>query len=246
MSEVFWCDPGAREHKAFNSLDQIYNIDAEVLTNSKLSNLYKANFANINYFVKCYHQAGRNLRKYIGRSRIASEWKNLEYFSKLGIAIPKLIAYGQKSKYGLFERGVLVTQECVNTQDLLTMLKTDSAFLRDRAWLLKVMQQVADYTRLLHANSFIHNDLKWRNILVSQDHDPKVYFIDCPLGRKRSCLTLPRGIIKDLACLDKKAKYALSKTMRLRFYYMYQQIDDLTPKHKRQLRKILKFFLGRE
>jgi len=110
----------------------------------------------------------------------------------------------------------------------------------------KSAQKIANYTHILHSQSFIHNDLKLRNILISLDPLAKVYFIDCPVGRKRYGWQRQRGIIKDLACLDKKSKYVLSRPQRLRFYKQYCQCNKLTQRHKKQIRKVLQFFAGRE
>ncbi len=53
-------------------------------------------------------------------------------------------------------------------------------------------------------------------------------------------------IIKDLACLDKVAKYHLSNTQRLRFYLQYCQRAQLNTQDKKQIGKIVRFFEGRE
>ena len=53
-------------------------------------------------------------------------------------------------------------------------------------------------------------------------------------------------IVKDLACLDKVAKYHLSRTQRLRFYLQYRQRSRLSRGDKQRVRQILKFFEGRE
>ncbi|MOA66587.1 hypothetical protein D3C78_1934040 [compost metagenome] len=53
-------------------------------------------------------------------------------------------------------------------------------------------------------------------------------------------------MIKDLACLDKVAKYHLSRTQRLRFYLQYRDRPRLRSSDKRRVRQILKFFEGRE
>ncbi len=53
-------------------------------------------------------------------------------------------------------------------------------------------------------------------------------------------------IIKDLACLDKVAKYQLPRSVRLRFFLQYRGHSKLTPADKKMLRRILGFFAGRE
>ena len=108
------------------------------------------------------------------------------------------------------------------------------------------MAQVAGATRALHAEGFIHTDLKWRNILATLGNNPEISLIDCPAGMKALPLLFSRGIIKDLACLDKTARYHLTRTQRMRFYRLYAQNNRLTSLDKQRIRKILTFFEGRE
>jgi hypothetical protein len=53
-------------------------------------------------------------------------------------------------------------------------------------------------------------------------------------------------ITKDLACLDKVAKYRLSATQRLRFYLQYRGRERLNAADKRRIRHVVTFFEGRE
>ncbi|MNF08441.1 hypothetical protein D3C80_2088680 [compost metagenome] len=53
-------------------------------------------------------------------------------------------------------------------------------------------------------------------------------------------------IVKDLACLDKVAKYKLSRTQRLRFYLQYRGRQRLNAADKRRVRQIVRYFEGRE
>jgi hypothetical protein len=57
---------------------------------------------------------------------------------------------------------------------------------------------------------------------------------------------LTRGIIKDLACLDKIARKQLSKMERLRFYLAYKGKSRLSVKDKKEIYRVLRFFEGRE
>ena len=70
--------------------------------------------------------------------------------------------------------------------------------------------------------------------------------IDCPNGAFWRGPLLRYRIVKDLACLDKIGKYRLSRTQRLRFYLDYAGHDRLSAADKRRIRKVLKFFEGRE
>jgi len=121
---------------------------------------------------------------------------------------------------------------------------TDDARLRDRAWVDDVSRQLAKATRTLHDHHFVHNDLKWRNLLV--DEQRRLFLIDCPAGTFWWGPFLRYRIVKDLACLDKVAKYHLSRTQRLRFYLQYRCRDRLNDSDKRRIVQILRYFEGRE
>ncbi|MBQ9069635.1 MAG: fibronectin type III domain-containing protein [Eggerthellaceae bacterium] len=57
---------------------------------------------------------------------------------------------------------------------------------------------------------------------------------------------LKSRITKDLACLDKVAKYHLSWTQRLRFYFQYTGRTTLNAADKERVRHIVRFCEGRE
>ena len=55
-----------------------------------------------------------------------------------------------------------------------------------------------------------------------------------------------RGVVNDLACLDRVARLHLSRGQRLRFFKRYHDTDRLGDVHRRQIGKVLRFFEGRE
>lgn len=232
--------------EVFPNLDKTFAVQGVQVTRNPVGRVIKVDLNGQFYFVKLYLWGGRRLRRFLGKSRVRTEWENLLFFSKLGISTAEVVAYGEQLKWGLFKRGALITKELKNTTDMAALAKSQSPLLKDKNWVTRVYLQVADFTKLLHKNGFIHNDLKWRNILVNDEKNPKVFFIDCPVGKKRLGFRLRRGIIKDLACLDKVAKYQLSKTDRLRFYKAYCGHNKLTKDDKWLINKVLSFFAGRE
>ena len=118
--------------------------------------------------------------------------------------------------------------------------------MKDRAWRRLVIRRLADAVHTLRDHRFIHGDLKWRNILVETGDDPKVFVIDCPLGRKLMGPFLRRGMIKDMACLDKIGRRALSRTDRLRFYLRATGRQRLDGTARRDIVRITRFFEGRD
>ncbi len=250
----FWTVTQPYQHTpvadVFGSLYKVFKLPGEQITSDPLSKVYKVTSAGKVFYVKRYTGGGKGLRRYIGRSRVRAEWKNLLLFRHLGLPTANLVAYGEQKLFSMMLKGALITEELENTIDLSEVIEEYPNYLTDRNWLLPVIDQVAWAARVLHAYRFVHNDLKWRNILVSRDKtNPQIFLIDCPGGFRWFGPMLQYRIVKDLACLDKLGKYHLSRTMRMRFYKLYRGnslAHRLTSKDKQQIRQVLDFFEGRE
>ena len=228
----------------FGSLEAVFAIEGERLTKDPLSEVVRIERDGVRYYVKRYWGAGKGLRRYLGRPRVKAEWQNLKLFAGWGIPTAPIVAHGLERKAGAFVRGALITRELENTVDLAEVASRQDLRLADRAWVQIISRQLAKCTRTLHDHHFTHNDLKWRNLLVNDKAE--LFFIDCPTGSFWWGPLLRYRIVKDLACLDKVAKYHLSRTQRLRFYLQYRQRSRLSRSDKQRVRQILKFFEGRE
>ena len=222
-------------------------IDAagEEINGNWMSRLVKYRDGDDSYYIKTYTSRGRGLRRFIGRSRTRAEWENLQAFVAMGIPTAELVAYGESVTSGSY-CGTLITREVRGTRDLAALVDNRHSLLDDRLWRRRVIGRLSVTVQKMHASGFVHNDLKWRNILVDLTDDPAVYLIDCPLGRKMPGPMLVRGRIKDLACLDKIARKQLSKMERLRFYLAYKGKTRLDIKDKKEIYRVLRFFEGRE
>ena len=231
----------------FKHFDDAYRYEGEFITKSPLSQVYKVTLDSKNYYLKKYNISRKKIQRYLGQSKIRTEWENLLWFQQLHVPAAKVVAYGQETRGWVTHRGILITEELVNTSDLANIAANYKQLLQQKDWVAKVSHQIAEAARLLHQHRFAHNDFKWRNIMVDIKADfPQIYLIDCPSGMKWYKPFLEFRIIKDLACLDKRAKYELSKKQRLAFYKDYAQCMKLTAKDKVRIRKILKFFHNRE
>lgn len=244
---------GRDAERLFGTLAATFEVCGERIAKAPLSTVERVVADGTRYYVKRYVGNGKNsvrrwfgLRGLVAPQRVVKEWENLLLFREWGIPTATLVCWGLERVRGSFVRGALVTEEIPDTRDLGTMANHEDARLRDRRWMAEVMRQVARHTRCMHDKGFAHNDLKWRNLLVDGAEVPTVFLIDCPNGTFWRGPLLRYRIIKDLACLDKIAKYRLSRTQRLRFYLEYTGHARISAADKRRIRKILKFFEGRE
>ncbi|MFK8330411.1 lipopolysaccharide kinase InaA family protein [Pseudomonas sp. BJa5] len=228
----------------FGSLEAVFALKGERLTHDPLSEVIRVERDGVNYYVKRYIGAGKGLRRYLGRPRIKAEWQNLKQFAKWDIPTAEVVAWGLERKGLAFGRGAMITRELPRTEDLSALAERKDPRLADRGWVDRISRQLARHTRMMHDHHFTHNDLKWRNLLV--DDRAMLFFIDCPTGDFWRSFMLRYRITKDLACLDKVAKYHLSATQRLRFYLQYRRRERLNASDKRRIRHIVTFFEGRE
>ena len=146
--------------RAFATIEKTFLLEGDRIAEDPLSIVLRVKVSGLFYYVKKYHQGGKWMRRYIGRSRVRAEWENLKYLALQGIPTPQLIAYGQKSRWGIFQCGAIVTKEILNTVDLAKLVSKKSALINDPIWFRQVAGQVAVFTRRMHDSGFIHNDLK--------------------------------------------------------------------------------------
>ena len=229
-------DIAARE--SFSSLDRVFELDGLLVSPGKWCHVIKLCVAGRNYYVKRYAPRGKHLRKVFGPSRAINEHRNLTFFAHLGIPVPLTVAYGSQRILGLFRRAALITQEVPSAIDLQTLARTRPDLIGNRTWLSHLLRKVAEYVGRIHRDGFTHGDLKWRNILVTPDELPSVYFFDCPNGTHRLPVLRPHYIIRDLACLDRLAPQYLSRSTRLRWYLWYRDRTELTEEDKNILKAI--------
>ncbi|MDR1425185.1 MAG: lipopolysaccharide kinase InaA family protein [Azoarcus sp.] len=231
--------------RAFASLDAVFALQGEDISHDPQSEMIRVAIGGVRYYVKRYHRAGKNpFRRWLARPRVQAEWENLLAFAAWGIPCAPVAAYGLERRLGAFVRGAVITRELAGTADLACLARDNDPRLRLRDWLAMIVPQIAHIARTLHERGFVHNDLKWRNLLV--DDGPNLYLIDCPGGEHWFGPFLRYRIVKDLACLDKVARYALSRTWRLRFFHAYTGRARLSSADKAMIRRVLCFFEGRE
>lgn len=235
----------ADEVRMFADLDRVFELSGSSVSNGNLCHVIKIRQGDREYYVKRYRMRGKHWRKGLGRSRALTEYRNLSYFERKQIPVPLIVAWGSQRCLGLCRRGAIVTEGIPGAVDLQTLALSRPELFQDRVWVMSLLRTIAEYTRRIHADGFIHQDLKWRNILAVPEKRPKVYFIDCPSGGFRPAPWRQRLIAKELANLDRLAVQYLSRTMRLRFYLWYRNRTALKPEDKQFITRIVTFWNNR-
>lgn len=231
----------------FSSIDAVWRLKGEKITSDKMSSVERVTLDGRVFYVKRYLNVAGRLASLLGFSRARLEWENLQHFHRWGLPVADLVAYGQ-ARWGLSSRrGYVVTAEVQGSVDMATLAINQPQRFQFSSGSLSLIHQVARAARVMHQHRFAHNDLKWRNVLVSGANDePLIHLIDCPSGRFWWGPFFQYRRIKDLACLDKVARVAVTRSQRLRFYLAYKQINKLSAADKREIAKVVGFFSGRE
>lgn len=191
------------------------------------------------YYVKRYYTTP-GIGSWVGYDRLTTERRNQIWFRKIGLPAAKLVAYGEERFLSKTIRGALITEAIGESRDLDWISRNNSEKMKDSDWMDQLMTQIAEATRILHSHRFCHNDLRWRNIMVTQGAgNPQIHLIDCPKGKRFFGPFLKFRIIKDLAGLDRDAKKHLSRSRRLRYFMRYRQIDRLSVPDKKMIYQIL-------
>lgn len=233
--------------EAFGDLYTAYALEGEYITQNSLCKVIRVELDGVGYFIKKYRRGSENPWTIFAKSKARSEWSNLLRFAQWDLPVARVVAWGEESLLGVAGHGLVITEEVAGATDLSVLAKDQSPLLLNKNWVSSVSSQLASATAIMHSHQFAHNDLKWRNILVSgQDHNPKITLIDCPAGRFWWQPFFEYRRIKDLACLDKVAKNVLRRSQRLKFYYYYQGTTKLSGVDKSILKRVMSFFKGRD
>lgn len=238
-------DASPQEQLAFSNPDSTFALTGQLINDSKTNFTQRIELEGRYYYVKRYLKAGKYLRRFLGASRVSREWRNAGWFVRHNIPTPRCVAMGEGNRWLGAYWGVIISEEVSQTIDLRMVYRDKPHMLEDRGWRRGMLLALAKVVATMHAKRFIHNDLQWRNLLVSFDARPRIYMIDCPAGRPIYLMGNRRGVVRDLALLDKMAAQALSRTDRLRFYLNYRSIDRLRGRDKKEVSRIVGFLSKR-
>ena len=178
-------------------------------------------------YIKIYASKKHPFERLFRRSRSQNEVRNLLFFGSIGIPTPQILAWGEKrNSIGRVVQDFIITEavkDALQLDDFIQVVYPFQEDLTHRPPRIEIARQLGRWTRKMHDHDFIHEDLKWRNILARpQRSGTDLYWIDCPKGSfKKPGALLDRKKLKDCATLDKLARIQCSKEERIEFIKAY-------------------------
>jgi hypothetical protein len=185
-----------------------------------------------------HYEYRRPAWRFVGRrSKAHREFLNYQVFARVGLRTPETLAWGEaRSLGGRLRYAFIVTRTIPNA---LTLIEFWEHLARHpsreiaAAQRAALVRQLAEETRRLHAAQFVHNDLVWRNLLVTWEPpaDAVLWWIDCPRGGFVRFRPLRwRRQIKDLALLDRQGVLRCTPRERLAFLRYYLGASSRDPR----------------
>ena len=178
-------------------------------------------------YIKIYTSKKHPFERLLRRSRSHNEVRNLLFFGSIGIPTPKILAWGEKrNSIGRVVQDFIITKAVKDTLQLDAFIQAVYPIQENpthRLSRIEIARQLGRWTRKMHDHNFVHEDLKWRNILARQHRfGADLYWIDCPKGSfKKPGAIMDRKKLKDCATLDKLARIYCSIEERTEFIKAY-------------------------
>ena len=258
-SNFFYIDPSwtaLLDRHGVGTLSSLLNWEEGVLVESangsevwRISITDSTGVERVLYLKKYLIYNSRRLRSeflkgaFFGRSKARREFANLERLRGFEIDVTAPVAFGEERSLGRLTRCFLMTEEVPESRNLDEVLMKELPEMPGRlakSTRRSLIFRLAETTRKMHRNGFVHRGFFFRNILISGNRFNRVFVFDAPRGRKWPGWLLGRKPEKDLATIDSAATVFFRRTERLRFYLKYHEIEQLTPEHKLTIARVLK------
>lgn len=178
----------------------------------------------------------------------AIEWHWLGRVAELGIACPRIVAFGTRCRGGVEGQSLLLTEAIAGQSLEKWMPRQIESRLNDRAFKLRLIAAAADLVARLHGAGLFHRDLYLAHLFIDDPHADSVHAADSP-GPALALIDLQRIIqprlsrrrwrIKDLASLNYSTPLkAATRADRLRWFKQYRGIRRLMSADRALLRAI--------
>ncbi|MCB1801720.1 MAG: hypothetical protein KDI82_08550 [Gammaproteobacteria bacterium] len=199
-------------------------------------------------YFKRYIYPWRRWREFWMRpAKSAVEYWAYSRLRSLGIPTLNVVAFGEQRRLAALGGGCIVTEGIPDTIDLEQFAREvwcrwPRARRRDSA--RAIASVILRQARRAHDGGFFHHDLKWRNLLIGADGDPRsLVWIDAPRA-SRMRLRHRRGVITDLSGLARIAISLFSRSECMRFLRIYLG-DEASPGERKRLFRAVQRHLGR-
>ena len=205
-------------------------------------------------YLKKHHvrSLGSRLRALLGlqpaKTPARIEAANVAALSTEGIAVMRLIAYGERLRGDGLQESFVITEELENYSEMHHYLRgrfvlSPCAHRSARDCdLMRLISDVAQIARRLHAAGYNHRDLYCCHFFV-KDVAParrEIRLIDLQRVQRRRWFRR-RWIVKDLAQLAWSApSCCIKRTHKMAFIREYLGVDKLRPADKRLIRAVLR------
>ena len=187
--------------------------------------------ATAHLFIKSYHYPGLSrVRTLFIPARVRREYENLLGLSRLGLRVPRPVAYGETRVFGFLAESFLATEAIENATDLreLAVDPSTSPFpLPNRKERRELITGFAHALRRCHdAGWFLHTAF-FKNLLLSKSSAGyALWVIDVPFARIwRNRLMPDQARVRDFATLAKGAVKLLTRAERMRFCRDYGGVE---------------------
>lgn len=183
---------------------------------------------SLEVYCKVYDYPRPSWRFFCRRSKARRERHSAEAFSRMGLRTADVIFCSEQRDWiGRLRRACIITRAISGACMLDVYVRRTAASACSPAARIArqyLLHELATMVATLHRQDFFHNDLHWRNVLVTESGEgrPMIWLIDCPRGRfRRWSVCKSHYRVKDLATLDRTAKTLCTMRERIRFARAY-------------------------
>ncbi len=214
--------------------DWLKAAPGECVSESETTNCFKVKIADgRSFFFKRYsYPKSKQKRYWMRASKAQVETFGYAQLKKLGIPTLTVIAFGEKRSFGKLVAAYIVTEGINDSMDLQQFAQDvwfDLPKAKRSEVYLEIRNQIFEQLNKAHQAKYFHQDLHWRNILVTEENGKyKTIWIDCPRARYRKVsMNAKHGQMVDLSCLARRCLDYLSRSERYRALSEYLKINNL-------------------
>lgn len=172
------------------------------------------------------------------------EAANVGRLSEQGIAVMRLVAYGEKLHADGLQESFLITEALEGFAELPNYLRnkfSDDPTPRSERNLRRIVREIAGVVRRFHGAGYNHRDLYCCHFFVKETTAGplEIRLIDLQRVQRRRWFRR-RWIVKDLAQLAWSAPSACIQCRhKIAFLHEYFGVKKLLPEHRRMIRSVL-------